>query len=381
MKRYITTEAVSPGHPDKLCDQIADAIVQEYLLQDQGSHVACEVFALKDKIIIAGEVSSLENISHIDVAKRVVTEVGYDISKFRFIDEVGSQSAEIYSAVAEHSNPEDQGAGDQGIMFGFSCSETPNNLPLGVVLANEIAQKIVSDSTKYGPDGKSQVTIEYDEDSIKVHSVLVSIQHKDWVSQHTVITDMIPIIRGVLYNHGIDNTQDIQYIINPSGSFVLGGPEADTGLTGRKLAVDTYGGYARFGGGALSGKDPSKVDRSGAYMARYIANHIVAAGFADKCEVQLSYAIGRAEPMSINVDTLGTRKILANDEDITNAVKQVFDCRPYYIIRELHLTSAPYRTVSKQCQFLMPPNVSYPWEMIDLKKIDRLRELTYYRAK
>lgn len=357
MSSLFTSESVTEGHPDKLCDQISDAVLDYALKNDPNSHVACECLATTGLVVIAGEIKTKTYIPMAEVARKTIEEIGYDDGKFGFDHKacavvvcVGEQSADIDMGVtAEKTKTKEQGAGDQGLMFGFACDETPELMPLPISLAHKLTRKLAEVRKANGlsylrPDGKSQVTIEYNDDGTpkSVQTVVISTQHEDSVSHEQISTDIKKhIIEPVC---GSYLTKDTIYHINPTGRFVIGGPPGDCGLTGRKIIVDTYGGYSRHGGGAFSGKDPSKVDRSAAYAARWVAKHIVKAGLAKKCEVQVAYAIGVAAPVSLRVDTFGTGKI--SDRALEKAVNSVFDLRPASIIRDLKLLRPQYRQVA-----------------------------------
>ena len=357
MSSLFTSESVTEGHPDKLCDQISDAVLDYALGKDPNSHVACECLATTGLIVVAGEIKTNTYIPMADVARKTIEEIGYDDGKFGFDHKscavmvcVGEQSADIDMGVtAEKTKTKEQGAGDQGLMFGFACDETPELMPLPISLAHKLTKKLAdvrkSGGLKYlRPDGKSQVTVEYGDDGKpkSVQTVVISTQHEDNVDHATICKDIKKhIIEPVC---GKYLTNDTIYHINPTGRFVIGGPPGDCGLTGRKIIVDTYGGYSRHGGGAFSGKDPSKVDRSAAYAARWVAKHIVKAGLASKCEVQVAYAIGVAAPVSLRVDTFGTGKL--SDRALEKAVGATFDLRPAAIIKDLNLLRPQYRQVA-----------------------------------
>ena len=363
-KFLFTSESVTEGHPDKVCDQISDAILDYIIAADPEAHVACEVTATTGMIHVMGEITT-ECYADIDsITRKVINEIGYNRPECGFngntcavISSIDSQSPDISMGVDSsyeyREGQEDQlnltGAGDQGIMFGYACNETPELMPLPISLAHKLAKKL-SDVRKDNiltylrPDGKTQVTVEYDDGKpIRIDTVLISTQHAEDVTVDTIREDLkknviTPVIPSELMD---DNTR---ILVNPTGRFVLGGPAADTGLTGRKIIVDTYGGYSRHGGGAFSGKDPTKVDRSAAYAARWAAKNIVASGLADKCEIQLSYAIGVAKPVSVMVDSFGTGK--CDDEVLSKAVNRVFDLRPAAIIRDLDLKKPIYRRLA-----------------------------------
>ncbi len=364
-KYFFTSESVTEGHPDKICDQISDAVLDAMLEQDELSRVACETVVTTGMIMCMGEISTKARVDIPKIARQVVAEIGYDRAKYGFdahtcavLTTIDEQSPDIAMGVNEayeyrEQNDSDDGlsngAGDQGIMFGYACNETPELMPLPISLAHKLALKLTEvrkDGTlRYlRPDGKSQVTIEYDNGKpVRVDAVVISSQHSADISLDQLRKDIEEfVIREVIPAELMDENTKI--FINPTGRFVVGGPQGDSGLTGRKIIVDTYGGYSRHGGGAFSGKDPTKVDRSAAYAARYIAKNIVAAGLADKCEVQLSYAIGVAKPISILVDTFGTGKV--DEEKLSEAVDKVFDLRPAAIIKMLDLRKPQYRKLA-----------------------------------
>ncbi len=357
MSHFFTSESVTEGHPDKLCDQISDAILDDALRQDPNSHVACECLATTGLVVVAGEMRTKGYIPIAEIARRTVKEIGYDDSIYGFdhnacavIVCVGEQSADIAMGVDEEkTQTKEQGAGDQGLMFGFACDETPELMPLPISLAHGLTKKLAEVRKKNGlkylrPDGKSQVTVQYSDDGKpeRIECVVISTQHADGIPHDQICTDIKKHIIEPVCGKYLD--AKTKYHINPTGRFVIGGPPGDCGLTGRKIIVDTYGGYSRHGGGAFSGKDPSKVDRSAAYAARWVAKHVVKAGLARKCEVQVAYAIGVAAPVSIHVETFGTAKV--NDRALEKAIAQVFDLRPAAIIRDLELLKPQYRNLA-----------------------------------
>ena len=353
MARHLfTSESVTEGHPDKICDQISDAILDEILTQDPDARVACETCVSTGLVHIMGEITTSCYVDFQKLVREVVADIGYTRAKYGFdadtcavISNIDGQSPDI----ALGTNDQVGGAGDQGMMFGYACDETPELMPLPISLAHKLARRL-TEVRKSGemdylrPDGKSQVTVEYEGDRpVRVDTVVISTQHREDVQMDRLRADVMDkVIRAVIPAALLD--EHTKYFINPTGRFVIGGPQGDSGLTGRKIIVDTYGGYARHGGGAFSGKDPSKVDRSAAYAARWVAKNIVAAGLARRCEVQLAYAIGVAHPVSIMVDTFGTG--VAGDDKIEAAVEKVFDLTPAAIIRDLDLRKPIYRRLA-----------------------------------
>jgi S-adenosylmethionine synthetase len=390
-KVFFTSESVTEGHPDKICDQISDAVLDAMLEQDENSRVACETVVTTGMIMCMGEITTKAKVDIPKIARQVVKEIGYDRAKYGFdchtcsvLTTIDEQSPDIAMGVNEayeyrEENGENDGlsngAGDQGIMFGYACNETPELMPLPISLAHKLALKL-TDVRKDGtlrylrPDGKSQVTVEYHDDkAVRVDAVVVSSQHSADISLDQLRRDIEEyVIRAVIPAELMDENTKI--FINPTGRFVVGGPQGDSGLTGRKIIVDTYGGYSRHGGGAFSGKDPSKVDRSAAYAARYIAKNVVAAGLADKCEVQLSYAIGVAKPISILVDTFGTGK--ADEAAISEAVAKTFDLRPSAIVNMLELKKPQYRQLAAYGH-MGREDLGVAWERTD--KAETLRKI------
>ncbi|RIV24731.1 methionine adenosyltransferase [Alicyclobacillaceae bacterium I2511] len=388
-RHLFTSESVTEGHPDKICDQISDAVLDEILRKDPNARVACETSVTTGLVLVAGEITTTCYVDIPKIVRRTLQEIGYTRAKFGFdaetcavITSIDEQSPDIAAGVdkalevrngQEDAGLDAVGAGDQGLMFGFACDETPELMPLPISLAHKLARRL-SEVRHNGllsylrPDGKTQVTVEYDGDRpVRVDTIVISSQHDDQVTLETITADMHKyVIEPMVPAHLLDDRT--HYFINPTGRFVVGGPQGDAGLTGRKIIVDTYGGYARHGGGAFSGKDPTKVDRSAAYAARYVAKNIVAAGLARKFEVQVAYAIGVSHPVSISVDTYGTGVI--SDEDIVALIERFFDLRPAGIIRALDLRQPIYRQTAAYGHFGRL-DLDLPWERVD--KADALR--------
>ncbi len=381
-KILFTSESVSEGHPDKICDQISDAILDACLAKDPNSHVACECFTTKNFVLIGGEITTLAKVDYEKIARDVILKIGYDDDKYGFNgytceikNLINVQSSDIAQGV-NRGCIEDQGAGDQGIMFGYASNESENYMPLAIVIAHKLV-RYASNLRHQGvfkgarPDMKSQVTIDYSDKTPRIDTILMSVQHDESIDMEAfkefIHKDIMQVVA-----RSFSLNDDFKFLINPTGRFVIGGPAGDTGLTGRKIIVDTYGGSAKAGGGCFSGKDPSKVDRSATYAARYVAKNLVAAGVADRIEVQISYAIGVSKPISIAVETFNTEKI--EKTKILNIINQVFDLRPGCIIRDFSLTNPTFKYLDLASYgHFGRPDLNCPWEKLD--KVERIKAL------
>ena len=365
MRYYFTSESVTEGHPDKLCDYISDSILDECLKQDKNSRVAVETFASKDNITIAGQITSNSEFNIEKLTREIIKKIGYDNAK----TDIDYRTCNIYTNITKQSSDialgvDTGGAGDQGMMFGYASNETENYMPYAISVAHRLSQRLTEvrrngELSYLRPDGKTQVTVEYEDDKpIRIETILISTQHTENADITQLKKDVIEKVINKIVDHNMID-ENTKIYINPTGRFVIGGPLGDTGLTGRKIIVDTYGGYSRHGGGAFSGKDPSKVDRSAAYMLRHIAKNIVANGYADKCEIQISYAIGLKEPISINVNTFGTSK--RTDNDLVQLIREKFDLTPEGIINYLDLKNIKYTETTNYGHF---GKDKLPWEKI-----------------
>ena len=380
MRRLFTSESVTEGHPDKICDQISDAILDAILAQDPNAHVACETCTTTGTVLIMGEITTTAQVPFAKIVRDTVINIGYDRAKYGFdgyscsvLVSLDEQSPDIAQGVNNALEGRDEGrfdigAGDQGMMFGYACNETPEYMPLAIALAHRVTRKLAEvrkngQLTYLRPDGKAQVTVEYvDNKPVRVDTVVLSTQHAPDVEHAQIEKDMIEqVIKQVIPAHFLD--ENTRYLINPTGRFVVGGPQGDSGLTGRKIIVDTYGGYGHHGGGAFSGKDPTKVDRSAAYATRHVAKNLVASGLCDTCEVGVAYAIGVARPVSVYVDSFGTGKV--SDEKLAEIVNNVFDLRPSAIIERLNLRRPIYQQVASYGHFGRD-DLDLPWEKLDM---------------
>lgn len=389
MKKLFTSESVTEGHPDKICDQISDAVLDSILAKDPMARVACETAVTTGMVLVMGEISTNCYVDIPKLVRETIKEIGYDRAKYGFdcetcavLTSIDEQSGDIAMGVnealeykaGEKDNVEAVGAGDQGMMFGFATNETEEFMPLPIAMAHRLSRRL-SEVRKNGtlaylrPDGKTQVTVEYDDNKVlRIDTIVISTQHSEEVSQEQIRKDLMEhVIKAVVPVELLDDKT--KYFINPTGRFVVGGPQGDSGLTGRKIIVDTYGGYGRHGGGAFSGKDPTKVDRSAAYAARWVAKNLVAAGVADKLEIQLAYAIGVAKPVSIEIETFGTGK--RSEEEIVSIVEKIFDLRPGAIIRDLDLRRPIYKQTAAYGHFGRI-DLNLPWEQ--LNKVEEIKK-------